>query len=151
MSGTDWLAEVVDVNSTRDAYASHAPSRCDCCYCRNFFAAMPALFDKEVLAFLRGLGIDPEDPSEVIHYLRTPKGHLYEALYRAFGTLPGERGTEAELDPISGIQIRCSTLPLFYDEAFGGRPCLTIHMLCEGVKWLIDHEEPPIAGNPSRE
>lgn len=146
MSSTDWLAKLVDARSTRDAYASHVPSRCDCCYCRNFFAAMPGLFGTEVTAFLLDLGIDPEKPSEVIHYARTASGHLYEVIYHVFGTRPpGQSEPRLELRP--GIQLVCSAAPFPHDPVFDESPHLRIQLLCERVNWVIEHEEPAFADN----
>ena len=88
----DWIVEA-DPDATRNALAiaePMGPSTCSCAHCRNFLAAreMGIVYPKEVVVFLRDIGIDPIVETEIAPFGREPSGmHVVSGWTHAVGRI----------------------------------------------------------------
>lgn len=126
----DWILDA-DIRLTMELSVSQAKAHCDCGYCRNFYAAVDAVYPS-MRVFLSQFGLDIEGPDELSPFEPT----IYEATYivqgsiRQKGTMPlyidgiplfVKTAAEADLDtehpePYFALCIGLMELPWVLDE-----------------------------------
>lgn len=93
----DWRL-LVDEDTTSAYSDTEAAEHCGCGYCRNFYAAVDAVYPK-LRPFLAQFGINIEAPDELIPYTPT----LYQACYGVAGVILQEGSLTHKVD---GLSIR---------------------------------------------
>lgn len=136
---------IPDPDRTRAAYetAFRDWDACTCDYCVNFEAAFPRVLPFALRTYLDSLGIDYRKPVEAIHYGRTPTGlHYYEAEWRFFGTVDGDRDLPRSARVSEHVQIAILDSSLPAPKALCEQGTLALCVTASAVPWVIDRPEP---------
>ena len=78
---SDWVFNA-DTQGTQEYYFEEFSNRCECCFCRNYFATVD-MFYPELRGFLSKFSIDPGVPEMLLPFHST----LYQASYYAIGQI----------------------------------------------------------------
>ena len=102
---TKWTVEI-DVDSTRQWYASSAGWACDCAHCHNFLTiAHERKLPIQLLEVLDDLNISPEKSTYVCETYPDGDGYCYQVNFRVAGKIL--HGDESSLDSYDWGAVRC--------------------------------------------
>lgn len=119
----DWVFNV-DTDATREFYFEEFENRCECNFCKNFFATVD-MFYPDLRHFLGKFHIDPGVPEALLPFRPT----LYQASYYAIG----------KILRYGSIPIQINGVPI---TAENGEPQNTIllHIGLMELPWIIDQD-----------
>lgn len=78
---SDWIFNI-DTDATAQYYFEESSDRCECGFCRNFYATVD-MFYPDLRFFLKKFSIDPGIPEMLLPFRST----LYQASYYTFGKI----------------------------------------------------------------
>lgn len=110
------------------------PRQCDCPYCRNFLIAFQGL-PSEFITILHKFGIDPAQPTEIVHYNDNLDGtHQYGWWYHLVGQIIS--GTESLVDFAQGMQIEFRNKDELAPKNFP-RPIVQVEFFAQ-LPWFLE-------------
>jgi len=124
----DWKFQVFEVTN-RKYYAEQYHDRCDCAWCRNFYASVDKNYPN-LRGFLNKFGVKVDAPDEVIAFSPT----LCSNYYAVCGSILN-RGEE--IITVDGIAIE----PQFSQEAIVNttlEPVFFLYVGCMDLPWVLD-------------
>ena len=94
---SDWIFNV-DTQATQEYYFEELPNRCECTFCRNYFATVDMLYPG-LRSFLKKFQIDLGVPEILLPF----KSTLYQASYYGIGQILRFGTTPIQLDEITVV------------------------------------------------
>lgn len=133
-----WVLDI-DVERTKATYTQITQGGCQtcgCAYCRNFLAALPTSFPRQILEFFVNIGIDSSKDAEVYGYGEVSSGILqYGGEYYLWGKVIQEPAQETRL-PNEFIISFIQPTPLVQKE-FDSEGALCLNFTGH-IHWVLD-------------
>jgi hypothetical protein len=133
-----------DPERTWTIYSNWTPQLCDCSYCRNFAAAVPAL-PQAIVEVLRSIGIDANKPNEITEYGGHKPGRLYAIEWPFIGPrwdvnrLSGDDAATGHFEGGIAFRVYPGGIP---DYTFPPAERWSVEVTFRDVPWVLAEPEP---------
>ena len=130
----DWIFDI-NMERTMAYSAAEAAERCDCAYCRNFYAAVDSAYP-QLRPFLAQFGIDIEAPDELLPYDLEGKMY-YDGVYMVSGSIL-HRGN-APFFSCRGLEVTSmDEAHVLHVSHACPKPCFSLDVGTAVLPWVLD-------------